>query len=52
MYDDVANHFGTRIDNKVYDITGDVTDDYQWVTWDSVDDAEHRERIIRDFMMF
>ena len=52
MYDDIANHFGTRIKGRVYDITGDVTDTYTWVPWESITDKSHRERIIRDCIMF
>lgn len=52
MYDEVINHFGTKINNKVYDITGDVTNDYNWVTWDSIDDESLRQRIVRDCINF
>lgn len=33
MYDEIANHFGCEICGRVYDITGDVTDTYNWVPW-------------------
>jgi len=52
MYDEVANHFGTRIKGKVYDITGDVTNKYKWVPWESITDGSLRERIVRDCIMF
>ena len=54
MYDQVENHFGCRIDGVVYDITGDVTDKYNWETWISVvnKDELHAERIIRDCVDF
>lgn len=52
VYDETANHFGTAIDGAVYDITGDVTDDYTWELWDDLDDELLRERIIRDCVMF
>lgn len=52
MYDEVANHFGTKINGCVYDITGDVTFKYEWKPWSDVDDALHRSRIIRDCIMF
>ena len=50
MYDDIENHFGCRIDNKVYDITGDVTNQYDWVEWTSIKDKDinHWKHIIRD----
>lgn len=31
MYDEVANHFGTKINDKIFDITGDITTDYSWI---------------------
>lgn len=52
MYDPVVNHFGTRVGNVVYDITGDVTDKYKWTPWYSIDDESHRYRIIRDCINF
>lgn len=33
MYCEKVNHFGARICDRVYDITGDVTDKYEWETW-------------------
>lgn len=52
VYDETANHFGTEIEGRVYDITGDVTHDYDWESWDDLDDELLRERIIRDCVMF
>ena len=52
MYDPVANHFGTRIEDEIYDITGDVTNKYQWMPWFDFDDELHRHRIIRDCIKF
>ena len=52
MYDEVANHFGTKIDGAVYDITGDVTSKYEWKPWSDVHDSLLRARIIRDCIMF
>lgn len=52
MYDEVINHFGTKIDGRVYDITGDVTDSYTWKPWSEVTDTLLRERIIRDCVDF
>lgn len=52
MYDQVMNHFATKIDNRIYDISGDVTDDahFHWEPWRKVQetDALLTERIIRD----
>lgn len=33
MYCEQANHFGCRVMDRVYDITGDVTEKYRWETW-------------------
>lgn len=54
MYDQIENHFGCQIDGRVYDITGDVTDKYNWQTWISVVDEDelHAEHIIRDCVNF
>ncbi len=54
MYDQIINHFGCCIDDRIYDITGDVTDQYNWGTWISVAqmDELHTERIIRDCVNF
>ena len=52
VYDEVANHFATKIDGRIYDITGDITDDpqYKWERWTTVQyrDWCHTERILRD----
>ena len=47
-----SNHFGTKINGRVYDITGDVTFKYEWKPWSEVDDELLRARIIRDCIMF
>lgn len=52
MYDEIANHFGTMIGDKVYDITGDVTDHYLWKPWHLIEDPLLKEKIVRDCIMF
>lgn len=52
MYDEVANHFGARLDGRVFDISGDVTDQYDWQVWDQLPDLALRSRIIRDCINF
>lgn len=52
MYDPVANHFVTKIGDRLFDITGDVTDVYRTEPWDTFSDSLERERIIRDCIMF
>lgn len=52
VYSVEDNHFGTKIRGKVYDITGNVTTKYDWVSWLNYSDSTHKERIIRDCIMF
>ena len=52
MYDSAANHFGTKVDGRVYDVTGDVTDDYKWENWNDFSDADQKRRISRDCIRF
>lgn len=54
VYDPVLNHFAVKIDGRVFDITGDVTDRSVsgWIPWDSYDDLPHRRRIVRDCINF
>ena len=54
VYDAVSNHFATKIGDKVYDITGDVTDacETYWEDWASYPDFSHKSRIIADCINF
>ena len=52
MYDQVSNHFVTEIDDRLYDITGDVTEKYDVVPWEEYTDTLHKSRVIRDCIMF
>jgi hypothetical protein len=54
MYAEIDNHFGCEIDGIVYDITGDVTDDYNWDFWDKIfhEDISLYHRIVRDCINF
>lgn len=47
MYDPVQNHFAAAIDDRLYDISGDVTDDMNAVVWNDYDDEPHKQRIIK-----
>ena len=42
VYDEIINHFATEIDGRIYDITGDITDDpeYHWERWSDVKRAD------------
>lgn len=52
MYDPVENHFVTKIEGRLYDITGDVTEKYSVSQWEDFDDELLMSRIIRDCIMF
>lgn len=52
MYASVDDHFGTKVFGRVYDITGDVTDKYDWRPWLEFNDDAEKSRIIRDCIMF
>lgn len=54
MYDEVMNHFVVKINDRLYDVTGDVTDIYKTsvIPWDELKDDLLRERIIRDCINF
>ena len=54
MYNVASKHFGTRIKGRVYDITGDVTNKYQWTPWESISDSDSplRADAVRDRIMF
>lgn len=50
VYDEVENHFGCRINDEVYDITGNVTNEYYWESWKIVANRDSllADRILRD----
>ena len=53
----VENHFVARIKGRLYDVTGDVTEEYKnsvLVAWDQMDkyDSLQKERIVRDCIVF
>ena len=52
-YDEIINHFGCYIDGVVYDITGDVSDKYNWVFWDTIEsqDPKLHSIIVRDCVL-
>lgn len=55
MYDQVANHFATLIEGRIYDITGDITEnkEYKWERWNDVQRADPAlaKRIRRDCIL-
>ena len=46
MYDTIINHFVAQIGDRLYDITGDVTDKYKVVEWEHFDDELEKQRIV------
>ena len=52
MFDRAEHHFGTEIRGRVYDITGDVTEKYKWVSWDSIPDDKERQKILNEYINF
>jgi hypothetical protein len=52
LYDEITNHFATKIGDRIYDINGDITDDprYNWKRWTSVvaEDYCRSQRIYHD----
>lgn len=52
MYDKNKNYFGTKIHDRVYDITGDITEEFEWESWTSIEDTNDKQIIIRNHIMF
>ena len=54
LYDPVNNHFATQINGRIYDITGDITEEtiYSWVLWKTIyyQDPKLAARVMRDCM--
>lgn len=46
MYNPIINHFIAQIENRLYDITGDVTDKHKVVEWEHFDDELEKQRIM------
>ncbi len=46
MYDPIINHFVVEIDGRLYDITGDVTGQYNVEPWKDFADELEKQRII------
>ena len=52
MYDPIENHFVIEIEGRLYDITGEVTNDYKVVDWNTYPDEIEKKRIIQDCINF
>ena len=54
MYDPVINHFAVQIGDRIYDITGDISDDpkYNFILWTEYKfDTKEMQRIYRDCIL-
>ena len=53
MYNQIDGHFCTRIDGTLYDITGVLTDDGNWMTWCEFKDLDpvYAEVVERDCIL-
>lgn len=55
VYDPILNHFACRINKRIYDITGDITDEiiYGWYSWDEYSELDELEtgRIVKYCML-
>ena len=50
LYDYLGSHFACKLDDRVYDITGDITDQpREWHQWADAEeyDSTRRKRIVR-----
>lgn len=52
VYDATINHFGCKINGRVYDITGDCTEEYNWSRWPTFEDISWERRVVRDCILF
>lgn len=56
VYDPIINHWACRIDDRIYDITGDITDnkEYCWENWNKFmfQDISLAKRLLRDCINF
>lgn len=52
MFDIATNHFGTMVNGKVYDITGDVTRRCKWIPWLEFQDDSVKEKVTNQYIMF
>ena len=48
MYDETEGHFVAEIDDRFYDITGDVTNLYNPVSWEFYDMSSAKNNIIKN----
>lgn len=45
VYDPIINHWACKINDRIYDITGDITNDTQY-NWEDWIDFEYKDRML------
>lgn len=45
-----SKYFGTEIDGRIYDITGDISDKYNWIPWVDIDSETVKNHIISKYI--
>ena len=53
MYNDITGHFATKINGKIYDITGEIEETEQWKIFDDylIQEPSYSQVIIRDCIL-
>lgn len=46
-FDTIESHFACKIDDRYYDITGEINNISSFVDWETYPDETHKKRIIR-----
>lgn len=50
MVNTESKYFGTEIDGRIYDITGDISDKYHWIPWVDIDNETVKNHIISKYI--
>ena len=45
-----SKYFGTEIDGCIYDITGDISNKYNWIPWVDIDNETVKNHIISKYI--
>lgn len=51
MFDTETSRFGTMIGGKVYDIAGDASEKYRWVSWTEIRDQSLKDKVTQKYIM-
>lgn len=52
MYDPVVGHFVAKIGGRLYDITGDVTEEYKVIDFEKNSDEKWKRRVTKNCINF